>query len=62
MVERWTNDPEVPEGDLSEQHRDLLDDSDGPDDDGAGSLPDEVDRADAQEQHQSVGYDEDDYR
>ncbi|TDC51398.1 hypothetical protein E1212_12455 [Jiangella ureilytica] len=65
MVERWSDQPEVAEGDLSEQSRELLDDAadlgDVGDDDG-GTVPDEVDPADAQEQHQSVGYGEDDYR
>jgi hypothetical protein len=62
VIDRWSDDPEVAEGDLSEQSRDLLDDLDDTGDDGDGPLPDEVDPADAQEQHQSVGYGEDDYR
>ncbi|MBB5785843.1 hypothetical protein [Jiangella mangrovi] len=62
MVERWSDDPEVAEGDLTEQARDLLDDPEALDDDGDGPVPDGVDPADAQEQHQSVGYGEDDYR
>lgn len=62
MVESWSDHPEVAEGDLSEQSRDLLDDPEGAGDDGDGPVPDEVDPADAQEQHQSVGYGEDDYR
>ncbi|WP_157987839.1 hypothetical protein [Jiangella endophytica] len=62
MTERWNgDDPEVAEGDLSEQHRDLLDDPNGPDDT-AAAVPDDVDPADAQEQRQPVGFDDDDYR
>ncbi|TDD69121.1 hypothetical protein E1262_13955 [Jiangella aurantiaca] len=62
MAERWSDDdPEVAEGDLSEQHRDLVDEADDSDDT-AADVPDGVDPADAQEQRQLVGFDEDDYR
>ncbi len=63
MAERWSDDdPEVAEGDLSEQHRDLVDDPDDSGDDPATGVPDGVDPADAQEQRQPVGFDDDDYR
>ncbi|SDT53172.1 hypothetical protein [Jiangella sp. DSM 45060] len=62
MTERWhDDDPEVAEGDLSEQHRDLVDDPDSGDD-AESDVPDGVDPADAQEQRQPVGFDDDDYR
>jgi hypothetical protein len=61
VVDRWSDEPEVAEGDLADQRRGLLDDPDDSDD-VAAPVPDGVDPADAQEQHQSVGYGEDDYR
>jgi hypothetical protein len=59
---RSDDDPEVAEGDLTEQHRALIDDSDDSGDDVPATVPDGVDPADAQEQHRPVGFDEDDYR
>ncbi|WP_158602890.1 hypothetical protein [Jiangella rhizosphaerae] len=61
MAERWNDDLEVAEGDLTEQLRDLVDDADDPED-AAADVPEGVDPADAQEQRLPVEFDEDDYR
>jgi dihydrolipoamide dehydrogenase len=55
-------DMEAPEGDVIEQHQEVVDD----DEDAVGAEPRsagfEVDEADAAEQERSVGFDDDDYR
>lgn len=63
MTQRWSDDDlEVPEGDLSEQSRGVIDDPDDSGVDDAAGVPDDVDPADAQEQRLRVDFDEDDYR
>jgi hypothetical protein len=53
---------EQPVPDLAEQRREVTDDPEAPVLTGPGSLPLDVNEADAMEQHREVELDEDDYR
>lgn len=56
------NDLEKPVPDAEEQRRDVVDDPEELTGNGPSSLPDDVNEADAVEQHREVSLDEDDYR